>query len=326
MKKLKVFLGVAISALFIYILMRNIDYAEIRAALRGINYYVILPAVILQLASYWVRSARWRYILSGIKEIKTKDLLPIISISYMANNLLPLRMGEIVRAYMVGKKSNISSAAAFSTIILERIYDGITLLLFLGITALVFPFPDWVKQIGILTSLLFFGALIFLIGLVSFKQKSLLFLNRCLKVFPKGIAQKVKDISDKFIEGFEVVRNKKVLIPIGIYSIIIWTMEASLFYAIAQAFEFHSAIYLSFFVLVIVNLGIMVPSSPGYIGTFEFFVTRSLNVFGIAKEIALGYALILRVFQYIPITIVGMIFMLIEGLTFSKITKLYRKQ
>lgn len=322
MRKVKVIIGITISVFFIFLLGRNLNLADIGKAFYSINYSIIIPAVLIQISSYWIRSVRWKYILSGIKPMKTKELLPIISISYMANNLLPLRIGEFVRAYLVSKKGKISAAASFSTIMLERIYDGITLLLFLGFTALFFPFPNWVKQIGILTTLLFLGALIFSVGIVSFRSKTMQLVNWGLKIFPKRLHAKLSVLIDKLIVGLEVVKNKRALLPIAFYSILIWLMEASLFYAIAEAFDFSSTVYIALFTLVIVNLGIMIPSSPGYIGTFEFFVSKSLGVFGIIKELALGYSVILRITQYIPITIIGFIFMLKEGLSFKAITKL----
>ncbi|MFC6230992.1 lysylphosphatidylglycerol synthase transmembrane domain-containing protein [Paenibacillus allorhizosphaerae] len=322
MKKIQLLTGILVSVILIYIVLNGIDFGDVWNIIINLDYLILVPAVIIQILSYWVRSMRWAIILKNIKTVRVNRLFPIICISYMANNLLPLRIGEFVRAYLMGKKENISATAVFSTVILERIYDGITLLLFLGVTAILYPFPSWVKQIGLVTTLFFFCALVFIFCLVVFKKRTLSFINLFIQVLPGKFNKKIDDIIEKFIDGFDTIKDKKKLVPIAVYSIVIWSMEAYLFYALAKAFDFNSAVYLAFFTLVVVNLGIMIPSSPGYVGTFEYFITKALSVFGISKEISLSYALILRVFQYLPITLIGFLFLLKEGISLTQLTKM----
>jgi uncharacterized protein (TIRG00374 family) len=321
MKKIQVVLGFVISGFFLYLIIRNINIDDLFSALSSINYYLLLPAVIIQLGSYWVRSIRWSLILRSIKKVKTNTLFPIICISYMANNILPLRIGEIIRAYLMGKKENISSAAVFSTVIVERIYDGITLLLYLGVVSVLFPFPDWVKNIGLITTLLFLASLLFIIAIVIYKNTAISMVNFFLRFVPSKFHDKINAVINKLIDGFEVIKDKKMLLPIAMYSIIIWLMEAYLFFALAKAFNFDNSIYIALFTLVVVNLGIMIPSSPGYVGTFEYFCSKSLGVFKISNEVALGFALILRVAQYIPITLLGFFFLFKEGISLSQFYK-----
>jgi conserved hypothetical protein len=321
MKKVQIILSLIISACFIYFVFQNIDFSQVREILMDINYVLIVPAVVVQLASYWVRSMRWAFMLRSIKRIKSAKLFPIICISYMANNVLPLRIGEFVRAFLVGKKERLSKTGAFSTILLERIYDGLTLLLFLGATAILFPFPAWVKRIGFVTAIVFCIALLFVIGLVIFKNFTLNLIKKSTSIFGKKISEKLNNILEQFVIGLDVIKDKKSLIPIAFFSLVIWMMEGFLFFSIAQAFDYSSTIYLALFVLVVVNLGIMIPSSPGYVGTFEYFCTKALGVFNVTKESALSYALVLRIFQYIPITVLGFFFLLKEGISLSQMVK-----
>ncbi|MCZ8512558.1 lysylphosphatidylglycerol synthase transmembrane domain-containing protein [Paenibacillus filicis] len=322
MKKIQLFVGILVSIILVYFVVKGINFVDVWKVIISLNYLILIPAVIIQILSYWVRSMRWAIILKNIKKVRVNNLFPVICISYMANNLLPLRIGEFVRAYLMGKKEKISATAVFSTVILERIYDGITLLLFLGVTAIVYPFPNWVKQIGLVTTLFFFCALGFIFCLVLFKERTIAFINLFTKYLPSNYNKSIKGIIEKFIDGFDIIKNKKNFVPIAVYSIVIWSMEACLFYALAKAFDFNGAIYLAFFTLVVVNLGIMIPSSPGYVGTFEYFITKALSVFGITKEISLSYALVLRVFQYLPITIIGFLFLLKEGISITQLTKM----
>ncbi|OAS20523.1 lysylphosphatidylglycerol synthase transmembrane domain-containing protein [Paenibacillus oryzisoli] len=322
MKKIQLFIGMLISLLFLFVLLRNIEFKQVGQILQNINYLILVPAVFIQLMSYWVRSLRWSLMLRGIKYVKSSNLFPIICISYMANNTLPLRLGEFVRAYLIGRKEEISKTAAFSTVILERIYDGLTLLLLLGVTSMLFPFPDWVKLIGYLTAILFLCALIFVISMVIFKEHTQRLIHLCCRPLKPKMGEKIISIFEQFTTGFDVIKNKRNLLPIAFYSILIWSMEGYLFYAIAEAFDFSSTIYIGMFVLVVVNLGIMIPSSPGYVGTLEYFCSKALEIFNVSKELSLSYALVLRMFQYIPITVLGFYFLLREGISISQMIKM----
>jgi len=318
MNKKVIIAGSTISLVFIILLLWNIDGTAIIKTISEINYYLIVPAVIIQLMSYWVRGVRWHHMLINISETKVTNLFPIICISYMANNVLPFRVGELVRAYLLDKKEKISKTSALSSILLERIFDGLTLLLILGIAALLFPFPIWVKQIGLITLVTFLCVLLFLISLLFFDIQTIAIVRKVTQKLSPSTRRKIDMIIVNFLEGIEVVKKPGKLVRIIGLSVMVWCMEGILFIAIAEAFDFNSIVYLAMFTMVLVNLGIMIPSSPGYIGTFEFFCVRALSVFNITKEIALSYALILRVFQYIPITILGYYFLIREGITLSK--------
>ncbi len=322
MKKLQVIIGCTISLILIYIIFRNIDFKQVGHTLISINYWILIPAILIQMSSYWVRSVRWSLMLRSIKAVKPRNLFPIICISYLANNTLPLRLGEFVRAYLIGRKEQVSKTAAFSTIILERIYDGLTLLLFLGVTAFLFPFPDWVKNIGLITAALFLCALFFVLSIVIFKNYTIRFINFLTRFVKPVLAEKINAILEQFVSGLDIVKNKRNLFRIALFSILIWSMEGYMFYAIAEAFNFSSTVYIGMFVLVIVNLGIMIPSSPGYVGTLEYFCTKSLGIFNISKELAVSYSLVLRIFQYVPITLLGFYFLLREGISFSQMLRM----
>lgn len=321
MKIIKPIFGVLVSLLFLILIFTNIDFSKVLTGIKTVNYYFLIPAIGIQILSFWVRSLRWSYILRNIKRISTRKLFPIVSISYMINNTLPFRLGEIARAYLISAKENVSKASAFSTIILERVFDGLTLMLYLGVILLVYPFPEWVQQIGVTIGLIFIGSLIFIILLVSMREKTVKLINTLLRLLPERIRNKVSNSLENFIDGFDIIKDKKSLIPIVSYSILIWLMEAYMFFALAEAFNFNNTEIISFFTLAVVNFGIMIPSSPGYIGTFEYFIIKSLEVFSISKEIALSFALILRVAQYTPITLIGFVFFIKEGYSISKLTR-----
>ncbi|MDD3642101.1 MAG: lysylphosphatidylglycerol synthase transmembrane domain-containing protein, partial [Candidatus Krumholzibacteria bacterium] len=148
--KRKLILGIVISAVFLFFALRNVDPGEMRAAFAAADYRYVLPAVCLTLISLWFRSVRWRYLLNPVKQIGRRSLLSAASIGLMANSVLPVRLGEFVRAYVIGRKERISKSSAFATIVVERIIDGVTVLAFFVAVVLRSPrhYPGWLQTIA----------------------------------------------------------------------------------------------------------------------------------------------------------------------------------
>ena len=145
MKK-KFIIGLVISSVFLYLAFRKVDYSELWSALKEANYWYIIPNIILVILSMWMRAYRWRFMIDPIKKVGLSRLFSSVMIGFMANNVLPARLGEFVRAYSLGTKENISRSATFATIVIERIFDGFSLLFILWLSLLLSPFPDWVKK------------------------------------------------------------------------------------------------------------------------------------------------------------------------------------
>ena len=128
-------LALVVSALFMLLLLYQVDLGEIRSALLEANYLYVAPAIALYFGAVYFRSVRWRYLLSPLRTFPVSRLYPVIVIGYMANNLLPARLGELVRSYYLARRENFNASAAFATIAVERVYDGVTLLAFAAVSA-----------------------------------------------------------------------------------------------------------------------------------------------------------------------------------------------
>ncbi|MCL5961132.1 MAG: flippase-like domain-containing protein, partial [Chloroflexi bacterium] len=124
MKRWKFWLGLAVSCVFLYLAFRGQDFGQIGRAIRKANYVYVLPALAAYFAGIWIRAMRWRYLLSPVADRPARRLFPVVVIGYMANDILPVRMGELVRAYVLGEREQISKSATLATILVERIFDG----------------------------------------------------------------------------------------------------------------------------------------------------------------------------------------------------------
>jgi uncharacterized protein (TIRG00374 family) len=244
-----------------------------------------------------------------------------VMIGFMANNVLPARLGEFVRAYSLGTKECISKSASFATIVVERLFDGISILFILWITLLLFPFPDWVKK-GSNLFLILNSALFFLLVFLEVKTDATLkFLQSIFKFLPHRLSTKAQEILLKFVSGLKVFRDVPSLIWILAWSILIWLVVGISNYFIFLVFDLHPPIQASFILLVIVSLGVMLPASPGFVGTFQFFCIVSLATFGYDKNVALPFSLVLHASSYFPVTLLGLYYLRREHLSLKTLEK-----
>ena len=314
MKK-KYLIGLLVSLVFLYLAFRKVDYSELWEALKGANYWYIFPNIVLVVLSMWMRAYRWRFMIDPIKRVGLGRLFSSVMIGFMANNVLPARLGEFVRAYSLGTKEDISRSATFATIVIERIFDGFSLLFILWLALLFSPFPDWVKKASNLFLLMNLATLGFLVFFEVKRETTLKFFDFIFRLLPQSVSSRAKEILEKFMGGLKVFRDIPSLIWILAWSIFIWAVVGISNYFIFLAFDLHPPIQASFILLVIVSLGVMLPSSPGFVGTFQFFCVVSLATFGYDKNVSLPFSIILHASQYFPVTLLGLYYLRAEHLS-----------
>ena len=141
MNKYGYWFGFVLSLFFLVIFFRKIDLVTIWNSFLSVEYLYVIPLVVFNIFSFWVRAKRWQYLLAPIKKIKISPLFHATAIGFLANNILPARIGELVRAYVLGSKEKISKTSSFATIVVERLFDGFTILLLFLVVILFLPFP-----------------------------------------------------------------------------------------------------------------------------------------------------------------------------------------
>ncbi|MBE9535740.1 MAG: flippase-like domain-containing protein [Proteobacteria bacterium] len=314
--KLKVWAGIAISFFFIWLAFRKVDYAELGSVFSRADYRYILPAAAITLFQFFLRAARWGHLVEPIKKVKIASLFSATSIGFMGNNILPARIGEFLRSYAIAKKEDISISASFATIIVERILDTFTLVLFMLylLYALSLP-PEYsdlestIRKVGGVSALLFFAALTMLFYFKKHKDIFKKILDKIIVPFSQSIAGKVADLVDAFASGLSVVSAGKHLLPISLYSLCVWVLSAVPISLVLLSFGYSYPFAVSVFILVIIAIAVAIPSSPGYIGTFHYACATALGLFNIPEEEALSVAITLHAINFFPITLVGLFYL-----------------
>jgi hypothetical protein len=310
MRKLTV-IGVILSSFFIILAFKNFNLNDFTSAMVKVNIFLVFLAAGAFLCSYILRGIRWQIMLKSVKEIPFLTSFCILFIGYMANALLPLRLGEVIRAYVLGVKENISKLASLSSIILERIFDGMILVFFLSMLLIIYPFPGWVKNLGIFTAVLFCGGISLIFMITRYQIKIINFLCYILHFFSDTVHKKITPYIEKFVLGVGMLKNKSQSSFVAVISVFIWLNEALVYYILLIAFNITSQtlFFIALFTMIIINFGIMIPSSPGNIGTYHYFCILALTLFGVSSNTALAYAIVANALMIICTVISGVICM-----------------
>ncbi|GIW04900.1 MAG: TIGR00374 family protein [Thermomicrobiales bacterium] len=327
MKSWRVAAGLIISAAFLIYAFRGQDFAAIQQALTQANYAYLIPAVALYFVGVWARAFRWSVLLRPLVRTSSADVAPIVAVGFMANNVLPLRTGELVRSYALSRRFGVRKTAALATIAIERLFDGLTMLGFILASATVVSLTNELRQVAIIAFVLFAGVLIgfFLLTLGgNFRDR---LLQIVLGPLPTPIADRVERMAESFLAGLSILRRKGDLSAVAALSVVAWLFEASMYWTLAHAFGGSLAdvvgIPQALLTTGVANLATLIPSSPGYIGPFESGVILVLNgALSAPRELALSYAILVHAALFFPITIWGAVEWWRQQLSLSQIREL----
>jgi glycosyltransferase 2 family protein len=326
-KKKRFWIGLGITVLFLFLVFRQVEFHSLADALVHAEYWWLLPALIVYLLGYVVRAIRWQYLMSAIKPITWQKLFPPLILGFMVNNVFPARAGEFVRAYVVGKREGISKSSVFATVIMQRAYDGLVMVLFAGVVLYFFELPrtatngqfvDMVNLVVNLTTVLFVCMFVFLFAVITWKEIAEKLMGKLTRFLPESLRRPVDNIFRSFIEGFSVLKSKRNSLLAFFFSVLAWTGESAAYYFILKAFGLDFPVYVAIMLMAVVNLGIMIPSSPGYVGPFEFFGVGTLMIFQIDKSLALPCVLVIHTMIWLPITLWGFYYMWTMKLSFQE--------
>lgn len=312
MRSWRAWLGIAISVFFIYFAFRGQKFGDIKDALSSANLWWVIPALALYFAGVWVRAVRWRILLRPVVAVNSRELFPIVVIGYMANNVLPLRTGEIVRAFTLQRQRQVPMTSSLATIAVERIFDGLTMLGFMLAATAFVSFTSQLRHLAIVAFVVFAVLLIGLFALTlggSFVDR---LLQLVLGPLPTTLADRVEGMVESFLGGLAVLKNRRDLLLVAGTSLLAWSLEASMYFTLARGFSQQlrdvMGIPETLLTTGVANMATLIPSSPGYIGQFEYGVKLVVSgALGVSESEALAYAIFVHAVLLFPITILGVI-------------------
>jgi uncharacterized protein (TIRG00374 family) len=318
MKRWYVWLGVAVSAVFVYLSLRGLRLGEVWQAMRHANYWWLLPGVAVYFLAVWARTWRWHYLLRPVRAVALRRLFPVVVIGYMGNNVYPARAGEVVRAYVLKRKEGVDMSPSLATIVVERIFDGVVMLFFVFVALPLTPLPADLRRVVILSSLLFFGLLVAFFALAAAPQRTVAICSWMVqRLVPERWRAKTIDVLDHFLGGLRCLRSGRDVAMMFVTSVAIWLTETVKYWFVMHGFGFSVPFYVLMLMAAVVNLATTIPSAPGYVGTFDKPGIEVLEGFGVARGLATGYTLVLHGALWFPITLLGVYYMWRESVSWQ---------
>jgi hypothetical protein len=324
MRRWQIWLGVVISAFFLYVVLKDIEFSKLWADLLAANYWLILPGVAVYFVGLWARAWRWHYLLRPMKAIPTNTMFPIVAMGYAGNNIYPARAGEVLRAVVLKRKESVSISASLATIIVERVFDGVVMLAFIflnlselasltGDDAIIAGFT--IQDIALWGTAAFLGALAIFIAAAMAPDPTKRLVRWIVDRFvPARFRERVLSLSQRFLGGLESLRSPQEALMVFVTSVVIWLLETVKYWFVMHAFGFSVSFFALMLMNGVVNLATTIPSAPGYLGTFDLPGIAVLEAYGVPKETAASYTFVLHFALWFPVTVLGLYYMGREGI------------
>lgn len=319
-KRWRFWLGVFISTILLVFVLRQQNLPEVWHALQNAQYFWLLPGVAVYFLGVWARTWRWHYMLRPLKVISLPRLFPFVCIGYMGNNIYPARAGELLRSYAIKRRTGVAVSASLATVLAERLFDGLTMLLFVFVTLPIAGLGSRYNTFVVFFSLVFFGALIIFLLLAAQPERAQAVYGWVIeRLLPERLQSRVRDPLDLFLDGLHSLRRGRDVTMIFLVSVLIWLFETGKYWFVMHAFPFRVDFYVLILMNGVVNLFTMLPAAPGYIGTFDAPGIEILENFGVTGSVATAYTAVLHAALWLPITALGAFYLWREHLSWEQV-------
>lgn len=326
MKKYKtliqVVLGILISVVSLYFAFRGINLSESIEIIKNVNLKYVIISMISGVLIISIRALRWECFIPMKEKIRKSTLIASVYIGYMASNILPAKLGEVVRAYVLGAKENVSKMAIFASVVTERLFDVITGVVMLSIALIFIPsLPKTVLYGAIFLFIVSIFGICVLMFISLKKELAFLLIEKILSIFPEKFSSKVNDIAHKFISGIGFKKDPLHIFLIFFYTIAYWAGQVFTVSVLLKAFNIEANVAIALFVIAASGFGFAVPSAPSGIGPIEWTIIFALTLVGVSKSVAAPYALVYHMLGIFPIIIVGFIALFYLGVDLKTAAK-----
>ncbi len=310
----RVVIGILISLVALWLITKDVNPDQFANALVQANYWWALPSTVFILFSIWVRGYRWRALLDN--RITLVRSFNINNIGSLLNNILPMRLGDVARAYFVSRNREVAAMECFSTVVVEKLLDVLTVFGFLIVALSFFSADEVFARTGAIAAAIAFFAVVLLFIMARWREQVVVLAQKLLSWLPRSLRHAIIHHGDQFLLGIQSIKTKNLIIAI-VLSIVVWIGWSMGCWLLLQAFVPNSTWYSGVFVTCAIALGLTIPSAPSGAGLFEAATVAALALFDIPADIALAYAVLLHLWVFVITTILGVYGLNAEGQNFS---------
>ena len=317
---LRIAVSVAMSALFLWLAVRGVHWEDAAAALRGANYVWVVLMLPVTVWTLFVRAQRWRVFLHDVGVPPLRPLVSATNIGFMANMVLPLRIGEVIRPVLLSRRAHLSLSGVLASVLLERIFDMFTILFLFGVSVSLVTVSDEVRQWGwMLTGLAVAVAAVIVLIRVQ-ERLALRIARRLADLVPGQAGDSAYHFAEGFVRALEMLDSPMAYVKAFAWSLYLW-MAISVVYVFGfWAFhmdvpELRGALVMT----TLVAIAVSVPSAPGFIGSFQLGCVLGLRIFGVNESAALAFSLIVHLSQFVGVIGAGLYSLWVEGISFREV-------
>ncbi|MFC1852811.1 lysylphosphatidylglycerol synthase transmembrane domain-containing protein [candidate division CSSED10-310 bacterium] len=326
LKSWKFWFGIIISIIFLYLFIKDIEWERLWQIIKSVNAYYLIAVVAVNLFSFVIRALRWGYFFQQETRPPFRSLFSTTSIGFMANTVLPLRIGEIVRAVLLGKKENISKSTCLGTLVVERLFDMLAILFFFAIFIIFYSLPlgnntteqeyvQYIKVAGYSSGILCLVVIVVIIMLRFWTNQALALVEWLTKLIPANLREHVLHITRSFITGLNILKDGSAFFISVVLSLLLWLVIIFQTYLFFYVFDLPLGFSEAIFLLVVMAFSVMIPAAPGYVGTFHYGTELALILMAVERNTAKAFAIVAHVFSMFSITVVGFFYLWLENLS-----------
>lgn len=311
MKWHSLLLGGLISGACIYVLLSRVDLQKTAESFGRADPLWLIVSLITIAVAVLGRAWRWQLLFLPQDRVSLYGTTSSTLIGYMFNTVLPGRVGELVRAGLLAQSEQVGTTRAIGTIFVEKILDVLVLLILLGVLTTVLPLPNWLTAAGLSAATIFGALAIIFFALSSIRGSVVTWVAAKVDPLPMLRRLRPSHIVDTVLAAAEGLRDPRLLVMQLVTSAAIWTVALSTVATILEAFQLRVPLSAAALILVTTNLGMTIPSAPGYVGVYHAIAVATLTIFGIEESEALSFAVTLHALAFGSFTIAGAILLLV---------------
>ncbi|MGH7501305.1 MAG: lysylphosphatidylglycerol synthase transmembrane domain-containing protein [Longimicrobiales bacterium] len=327
----KALAGIALSVVLLYFTFRDVDFREVLREIGQADPWLLLGGAAAATFVFWIRAWRWRSILAPVhRGTSFHSRFAAVNIGFMANNLLPARMGEFARAYAISRLEPVPVVAGLSSLVIERLLDALFLVFMLFFAMALPDFPGWpddattdfptiARGLGLVAGCA--GLVLFL--LVLFPRPAVRAIEAVVNhVLPRSFRRPIVDALEAFLSGAAILRNGRLLAVAVAWTVVVWLVNAFGFWLGFRAFDLDLTFTAALFFNSAIAFAVAAPSAPGFFGVYELAARAVLvNLWGREASKAVGFALGFHIAGFIPVTIMGLYYAWSIGLTLGGVAQ-----
>jgi len=308
--------------------LRHANLADVWHELGGVDWWLLTAALLMQAVTWFARAVRWRYLLSPLGPVRLRSAFECTMMGFAAITLLPARAGEVIRPYLLARREQLSASAAFATVVVERLLDLFTVLvLFAGVVFLADP-PSGAADPAVYRAMQAGGAILVaaagvgflvLFLMASHPRRLAAAVGRLARVLPTRVESGARRLVEQFSAGLITVRQPRRLLAAWALSFPLWLAIALSIWWGGLSFHIELPFSGSLVVMAALVVGVSVPT-PGAVGGYhEAFRITATALYGAAQDRAVSAALVMHAVSFVPITLVGLGYMVRDGLSLTRV-------